>query len=71
MSKEVKVGLLAAISLVVLYFGFHFLKGSDVFSRSNTYFVEYDNVEGLTPSNPVLLNGYPVGRVIQRDLVPE
>lgn len=71
MSKEVKVGLLAAISLVVLYFGFHFLKGSDVFSRSNTYFVEYDNVDGLTPSNPVLLNGYPVGRVIQIDLVPQ
>ncbi len=71
MSKEAKVGLLAAISLVVLYFGFHFLKGSDVFSRSNTYFVEYDNVDGLTASNPVLVNGYPVGRVIQIDLVPE
>lgn len=71
MSKEVKVGLLAVISLVVLYFGFHFLKGSDVFSRSNTYFVEYDNVDGLAVSNPVMLNGYPVGRVIQIDLVPE
>ncbi|ODS81117.1 MAG: mammalian cell entry protein [Cytophagaceae bacterium SCN 52-12] len=71
MSKEAKVGLLAAISLVVLYFGFHFLKGSDVFSRSNTYYVEYDNVDGLTTSNPVLLNGYPVGRVIQIDLVPQ
>ncbi|GAA4431345.1 MlaD family protein [Ravibacter arvi] len=71
MSKEVKVGLLAAISLVVLYFGFHFLKGSDIFSRSNIYYVEYDNVDGLTSSNPVLLNGYPVGRVVQIDLVPE
>lgn len=70
MSREVKVGLLAVISLVVLYFGFHFLKGSDVFSRSNTYFVEYDNVDGLTSSNPVLLNGYPVGRVLAIELLP-
>lgn len=71
MSKEIKVGLLAVVSLVVLYFGFHFLKGSDIFSRSNNYFVEYDNVDGLTSSNPVLLNGYPVGRVLQIDLLPE
>lgn len=71
MSREVKVGLLALVSLVVLYFGFHFLKGSDVFSRSNHYYVEYDNVDGLTPANPVLLNGYPVGRVMEIQLLPE
>jgi phospholipid/cholesterol/gamma-HCH transport system substrate-binding protein len=63
MSKEVKVALLAVISLVVLYFGFNFLKGSDLFSSSNQYYAVYDNVDGLVVSNPVMLNGLSVGRV--------
>ena len=29
----------------------------------------YDNVEGLSPSNPVYLNGYPIGRVSDIQLV--
>jgi len=71
MSREAKVGLLALISLIVLYFGFNFLKGSDIFSRSNVYYVEYDNVDGLAASNPVILNGYPVGRVAGIELMPQ
>ena len=49
--------------MVLLYFGFHILKGSDVFSRTYKYYVIYDNIDGLTASNPVLLNGLNVGRV--------
>lgn len=49
--------------MVLLYFGFHILKGSDVFSRTYKYYVVYDNIDGLTASNPVLLNGLNVGRV--------
>lgn len=49
--------------MVMLYFGFHILKGSDVFSRTFRYYVIYDNIDGLTASNPVLLNGLNVGRV--------
>jgi len=70
-SREAKVGLLALISLIVLYFGFNFLKGSNIFSRSNIYYVEYDNVDGLAASNPVVLNGYPVGRVADIELMPK
>ena len=62
-SKEVKVGLLAVISLMMLYFGFRFLKGSDFFSSTNTYQVVYDNIDGLTASNPIQINGLSVGRV--------
>ena len=49
--------------MVLLYLGFHILKGSDVFSRTYKYYVVYDNIDGLTASNPVLLNGLNVGRV--------
>jgi len=62
-SKEVKVGLLALISGLILYLGFNFLKGSDFFSPNNNYFVIYDNIGGLTESNTVMLNGWAVGRV--------
>lgn len=69
MSKEVKVALLAIISLVILYFGFNFLKGSDLFSSSSQYYVVYENVDGLVVSNPVMLNGLSVGRVKAIDIL--
>ena len=62
-SQEVKVGLLAVVSLMMLYFGFNFLKGSDFFSSTHKYQVLYDNIDGLTPSNPVRINGLTVGQV--------
>ena len=54
---------LAVISGVILYFGVRFLKGTEVFSSNNTFYVVYENVDGLTASNPVLINGLPVGYV--------
>lgn len=62
-SKEFKIGLLAIASGIVLYTGVGFLKGSDIMSSTHRYFVVYDNIEGLTVSNPVMLNGFSVGRV--------
>ena len=62
-SKEAKVGVMALLAIIMLYFGFHILKGSDVFSRTYKYHIVYDNIDGLTASNPVLLNGLNVGRV--------
>ncbi len=51
------------ISIALLYFGFNFLKGIDFFSSSKKYFVIYQNIDKLTESNQVYLNGYAVGRV--------
>lgn len=61
--KELKVGLFSAISLVLLYFGFNYLKGIDFFARKKSYYAIYDNINQLATSNPVLVNGYAVGRV--------
>ncbi len=62
-NKEFKVGLFVAVTLVLLYFGFNFLKGIDFFSATNKYYVIYDNIDELAVSNPVLVNGFAVGRV--------
>ena len=62
-SKEFKVGLFMVVALVLLYFGFNFLKGIDFFSSTNKYYAVYNNVDKLTQSNQVFLNGFAVGRV--------
>src|SRR5260221_2593549 len=61
--KELKVGLFSAIALVLLYFGFNFLKGHDFLESKKIYYAAYDNIDQLAVSNPVLVNGYAVGRV--------
>lgn len=70
-SNELKVGFLALITFLILYFGFNFLKGNDLFTTSNLYYVEYDNVDGLQVSNPVMMNGIEVGKVKEVKLQPE
>ncbi len=62
-SKEFKVGLLALVSGVVLYVGFNYLKGIELFSNTNTYVARYSRIDGLQVSNPVKINGMSVGRV--------
>ena len=51
------------LALALLYFGFNFLKGIDFFSTTNKYYAIYQNVDKLTESNQIFLNGYAVGRV--------
>lgn len=63
LSKEFKVGLFMVVSITLLYLGFNFLKGIDFFSTSNKYYVVYHDINKLTESNQVFLNGLAVGRV--------
>lgn len=70
-NKELLVGVFAVAVLTLLYFGFNFLKGIDFFSSTNSYYAKYDNVLQLTPSNPVLVNGFAVGRVSSIKLMPQ
>jgi len=63
LSKEFKVGLFMVVTITLLYFGFNFLKGIDFFSTSNKYFAVYEDINKLTESNQVFLNGLAVGRV--------
>ena len=62
-SKELFIGLFACIMLVVLYSGVNFLKGENIFSNKRFFYAVYDNVNGLTISRPVTVNGFKVGQV--------
>lgn len=62
-TKEVKTAILVLSSILVFIWGYSFLKGRDLFNSYKTYYVVYKDVEGLSPSAPVTLNGLVVGKV--------
>lgn len=62
-SRELKVGALAIVCLVILYFGFNFLKGINIFSPTKVYVGTFDRINGLTAQAPVYIKGYQVGLV--------
>lgn len=62
-TKEVQIGLVAVIAIVVLFLGMQFLKGLSIFSSNNSYCVRFNNVSGLSANSPVYANGYKVGVV--------
>lgn len=70
-SKEVKVGILAVVALTIFYLGINFLKGIDFFRPNNTYYAIYSDIDGLSVSNPVLINGLTVGRVGEIRIIQE
>ncbi len=62
-SREVRVGLLAALCLFLLYFGFKFLKGVNIFNPSHAYSGRFVEMRGLVEQAPVYVRGYKVGQV--------
>lgn len=62
-TKEIRVALIAIIALVLLYFGFNFLKGVNIFSSVNEYHGRFAEAHGLVEQSPVYVRGYKVGQV--------
>ena len=61
--KEILLGACFLFALALLYGGISFLKGRDLFSANNTYFVRYNDVTGLSKSSPIFVNGVRIGIV--------
>jgi phospholipid/cholesterol/gamma-HCH transport system substrate-binding protein len=66
-SNETKVGALTAISITLLILGFNFLKGKTLFKTGHYIYAEYGDTKGLMVSNPVYINGFQVGTVMEID----
>ncbi len=62
-SNETKVGAIAIVVITLLILGFNFLKGNQLFTDNTILYCKYGNVQGLTPSSPVMINGLQVGTV--------
>ena len=48
---------------MVKLFSYNYLKGINLFENTRTFKIVYAKVDGLSPSNPVTLNGYKIGKV--------
>ncbi len=64
-SKETKIGSIFIVGAILLIWGYSFLKGKDLLTRSRTFYAVYQNVSGLAKSNPVYINGMQVGQITQ------
>ncbi len=62
-TREAKTAILVIGAVLLFIWGYSFLKGRDLFNSYKTYYVIYNNVEGLSPSAPVTLNGLVVGKI--------
>ena len=62
-TKEIKIALVAIVSIVLLFFGINFLKGMTLFSSGNSYYITFKDISGLSSSSPIFANGYRVGVV--------
>ena len=63
LTKEIKIALVAIVGILIMYFGINFLKGMNLFSTNNTYFITFDDIQGLGASTPIYADGYKVGTV--------
>jgi phospholipid/cholesterol/gamma-HCH transport system substrate-binding protein len=67
-TNETKIGILTVVGITILVLGYSYLRGNDVFAGSNKFYAIYRNVEGLTLSKPVLVNGFQIGHVSKMTL---
>ncbi|MCD0468569.1 MlaD family protein [Flavobacterium sp. JAS] len=63
LTREIKTAILVIASILLFIWGYSFLKGRDLFTNYKTLYVEYDNVEDLSSSAPVTINGLTIGKV--------
>lgn len=62
-TREVKTAILVISAILLFIWGYSFLKGRDLFNSYKTFYVVYEDVEGLSPSAPVTINGLVIGKV--------
>lgn len=68
MSREFRVGLMFALSILILATSLYFLGN---FQETVTYRIEFPKVTGLAADSPVHFNGVPIGRVTKIVLAEE
>lgn len=62
-SKEIKSGVIAIVALVLVFWGYNYLKKQNIFTTDKVYYSEFNNIQGLTTASIVTINGFQVGNV--------
>jgi phospholipid/cholesterol/gamma-HCH transport system substrate-binding protein len=71
MNKEIKIGLLAIVTIIALVFGINYLKGINILHNNRNFYAVYENIRGLKVGGTVMVNGYKVGMVTDIALLIE
>jgi phospholipid/cholesterol/gamma-HCH transport system substrate-binding protein len=71
LTNEVKIALLAIAAILLAVWGFKYLKGQNILTTSNTYYVRYESADQLMTSSPVFVKGFQVGMVKDMYIDPE
>lgn len=68
MKKEIRLGILAILTVAVSIWGYKYLKGKNVFSNVKIIKVKFDEVASLEIASPVAVKGFKVGSVLDFDI---
>jgi len=70
MSNEIKIGILAIVTIALAFWGYKFIIGNNILVKTNSYQVLYDDVSGLQIGTDVKIHGVDVGTVAGVKLLP-
>ncbi len=62
-TRELWVGLLGILALLIIYLLINFFKGVNVLKEGKRFYVKFDNIGEIVNTSPIYLNGYKVGNV--------
>jgi len=62
-TKETKIGIIFLVAAGLLFWGYNFLKGKDVFTKERVFYARYYDVSGLDKADPIFINGLRAGLV--------
>lgn len=63
LNKAQLIGLFTIVVVLALYAVITFLKDENLFNGKSTYYIIYEDVDGLTTSSPVYIKGFKVGSI--------
>ncbi len=70
-SYEFRIGILATLTIIILIFGYRFLKGNNLLDSNKKYSLIFDDVDQLEPASPVFTRGIKVGTVLKIQLAKD
>ncbi len=71
MSNEIKIGLLAIVTIALFLWGYKFVEGRNILDSIKVIYAEYEDVNGLREGTSIMRSGVKVGVVTAVELNPE
>lgn len=71
MSNEIKIGLLAIVTIALFLWGYKFVEGRNILNKTMILYAEYEDVNGLRAGTSIMRSGVKVGVVTNVNLNPE